>query len=346
MAIIAPDIGIDLGTANTRIYVKKHILIDEPSLLVMDRNGRHTIRAIGSEALSLLGRTGGDVTAVHPLADGMIQEFDMTQYMLQYFVRKAIGASRLVKPRAVITVPCRITPIERRAVRRAALYSGVRENQLHLIEKPFAAALGCHLEVFSPIGSMVVDVGGGTVEAAIISLGDIVASKSIRVGGIKMDEAIIAYVKREFNMLIGERTAEDIKISLGSALPLKEERWMLIRGRDMITNLSQTAQITSAQVYEALRSPCQAILSAIREVLERTPPELAGDVLQSGIHLTGGGAQLFGLDQFIASELNIPVLLAKEPRNSAALGVGYLADNFEVLQRITRSNSLRENEGK
>lgn len=347
MAIIAPDIGIDLGTANTRVYVKnKRILIDEPSLLVIDRNGRHAVRAVGDEALSLLGRTGGDVTAVRPLADGMIREFDMTQYMLQHFVRKAIGVSRLVKPRAVITVPCRISPIERRAVRKAAAYSGVRENQLYLIEKPFAAALGCHLEVFSPVGSMVVDVGGGTVEAAVISLGDIVASKSIRIGGMKMNEAIIAFVKQEFNMLIGDRTAEDIKVSLGAALPLKEERWMLIRGRDMITNLPQTAQITSGQVYEALRSPCQAILSTIQEVLERTPPELAGDVLKAGIYLTGGGAQLFGLDQFIASELNIPVLLAKDPRNSAVMGVGYLAEHYEVLQHIGRSNSLRENEGK
>lgn len=346
MAIIAPDIGIDLGTANTRIYVKKHILIDEPSLVVMDRKGRHAIRAIGDEALSLLGRTAGDVTAVHPLADSIIQEFDMAQYMLQYFVRKAIGASRLVKPRAVITVPCRINPIGRRAVRKAAVYAGARENQLYLIEKPFAAALGCQLDVFNAKGSMIVDVGGGTVEAAVISLGDIVAYKSISIGGVKMDEAIIAFAKREFNMLIGERTAEDAKITLGSALPPAEERWMLIRGRDMITNLSQTAQITSSQVCEALRSPCQAILSAIREVLERTPPELAGDVLQSGIYLTGGGAQLFGLDKYIESALKMPVYLATEPRDSAALGVGYLLEHNEVLQRITRSAATRENEAK
>ena len=223
MAIIAPDIGIDLGTANTQVYVKrKSILVDEPSLLVVDRDGRHAIRAIGEEARVLLGRIGGDVTAVRPLSDGMIRDFDMTQYMLQYFVRKAIGASRLIKPRAVMTVPCRISPIERRAVRRAAIYAGVRDGQLHLVEKPFAAAVGSGLPIFEPYGSMVVDIGGGTTEAAVISLGGVVASRSIRIGGVKMDEAIIAYVRREFNMLIGDRTAEDVKMTLGAALPLKE----------------------------------------------------------------------------------------------------------------------------
>ncbi|MBE5787343.1 MAG: rod shape-determining protein [Clostridiales bacterium] len=343
MAFKAPDIGIDIGTANTRIYVKKKgILIDEPSILVVDRGGRHTIRAIGEEAKSLLGRTSGDVSAVRPLAEGMIRDFDMTQYMLQYFVRKAIGASRLVKPRAVITIPCRISPIERRAIRKAAVYAGIRENQLQLVEKPFAAALGSGLPVFEPTGSMVVDIGGGTTEAAVISLGGVVVSRSIRIGGIKLDEAIINYVKREFNMLIGDRTAEDVKMTLGAALPLKEERRVLVRGRDMITNLPQTAEISSGRVYEALQAPCQAILAAIQHVLERTPPELAGDVMRSGIHLTGGGAQLFGLDQYIASELDMPVLLAREPMNCAARGVGHLAENIEALHRIGKSSFLRE----
>lgn len=343
MAIIAPDIGIDIGTSNTQVYVKnKGIIIDEPSILVVDRGGRHAIRAIGEEARSLLGRTSGDVTAIRPMADGMIRDFDMTQYMLQYFVRKAIGASRLIKPRAVLTIPSRISPIERRAIRRAAIYAGVRESQLHLVEKPFAAAHGSGLPVFDPIGSMVVDIGGGTTEAAVISLGGVVVSRSIRIGGVKMDEAIISYVKREFNMLIGDRTAEDVKMTLGAALPLKEERRVLVRGRDMITNLPQTAEITSTRVYEALKAPCQAILGAIQHVLERTPPELAGDVMRSGIHLTGGGAQLFGLDQYIASELDMPVLLAREPMNCAAMGVGNLAENIEDLHRIERASFLRE----
>ena len=327
MAIIAPDIGIDLGTANTQVYVrKKGIVIDEPSLLVVDRTGRHAVRAIGEEAWALLGRTAADVTSVRPLSDGMIRDFDMTQYMLQYFVRKAIGASRLVKPRAIMTIPCRVSPIERRAVRKAAVYAGVRQGQLHLVEKPFAAAIGSGLPVFEPTGSMVVDIGGGTTEAAVISLGGI----------------IIAYVKREFNMLIGDRTAEDVKIALGSALPLKEERRVLVRGRDMITNLPQTAEISSAAVYEALKGTCQAILGAIQNVLERTPPELAGDVMKSGIHLTGGASQLFGLDQFIASELDMPVLLARDPMGCAALGAGHLADNIELLHRIGKSSFLRE----
>ena len=343
MAIIAPDIAIDLGTANTRIYVKKKgILIDEPSLLVVDRGGRHSVRAIGEEARTLLGRTSADVNAVRPLSEGMIRDFDMTQYMLQYFVRKAIGASRLVRPRAVMTLPCRVSPIERRAVRKAAEYAGVRPGHLYLIEKPFAAAYGSGLPVFDPIGSMVVDIGGGTTEAAVISLGGIVVSRSIRIGGVKMDEAIIAYVKREFNMLIGDRTAEDVKNALGSALPLKEERRVLVRGRDMITNLPKTTEISSSRVYEALKGPCEAILGAIQNVLSRTPPELAGDVMRAGIHITGGGAQLFGLDQYIASELEMPVLLARDPLNSAIQGAGRLAESIESLHRIGKSSFLRE----
>ena len=343
MAIIAPDIGIDLGTANTQVYVKKKgIVINEPSLLVVDRGGRHTVRAIGEEARVLLGRTASDVTAIRPLSDALIRDIDMTQYMLQYFVRKAIGASRLVKPRAVMTVPSRVTMLERRLVRKAAVYAGLREKQVHLVDKPFAAAFGLNLPVFEPTGSMVVDVGGGTTECAVICLGGVVVSRSIRVGGDKMDEAIIAFVKREYNMLIGDRTAEDVKMTLGSALPLSEERRVLVRGRDMITNLPQTVEISSARVYDALRAPCQAILKAIQHVLEHTPPELAGDVMRSGIHLTGGGAQLFGLDQFIASELEMPVLLARDPMNSAALGAGRLAENIEDLHRIGKSSFLRE----
>ena len=343
MAIVAPDIGIDLGTANTQVYVKKKgIVINEPSLLVADRGGRHSVRAIGEEARVLLGRTSADVLAVKPLYEGMIRDFDMAEYMLQFFVRKAIGVSRLVGPRAIMTIPCRVSPIERRAVRRAAAYAGIRENHLHLVEKPFASAIGLGLPVFNPIGSMVVDIGGGTTEAAVISLGGIVVSRSIRVGGIKMDEDIIAYIKKKFNMLIGDRTAEDVKTALGSALPLKEERRVLVRGRDMITNLPQTADISSAQIHEALQESCKAILAAIQYVLERTPPELAGDVMKSGIHLTGGGSQLFALDQYIASELEMPVLLARDPMNSAAMGVGHLADNMEDLHRIGKSSFLRQ----
>ncbi len=343
MAIIAPDIGIDLGTSNTLVHVrKKGIVINEPTVLVVDKTAKHTVQAIGEDARTLLGRTGGDLTAVQPMSDGMIRDFEMTEFMLQYFIRKAIGVSRLVKPRAVVTIPCRMSPIERRAVRQAALYSGIRKNGLTLLEKPFAAALGCGLPVFEPVGSMVVDIGGGTTEAAVISLGGIVVSRSVRIGGSKMDEAVAAYIKRDFNMLIGDRTAEEIKIDMGAALPLKEDRKALIRGRDLITNLPQTAEISASKVYEALKPTCDAILSAIQFVLEKTPPELCSDIVRGGIHLTGGGSLLFGLDQYIATELGITVYLAKDPLSCAALGVGQLTDNYDWVQRIVKSAFLHD----
>ena len=339
----APDIGIDLGTSNTRIYVKKKgIVLDEPTYLVVDKTGKHQIRAIGEEARLMMGRTGDEVTAVRPVQEGTIRDFEMTQYLLQYFIKKAVGVSHLLKPRAMITIPCHISPIDRRVVRQAAFRAGVRQSQLHLVEKPFAAAHGCGLEVFDPIGNLVVDIGGGMTEVAVISLGSIVVSRSIRIGGMKMNDAIIAYIKREFNMLIGDRTAEDVKIDLGSALPLKNERKVLVRGRDMITNLPQTAEISSAKIYEALHPSCEAILAAIQYVLERTPPELAGDVLRGGIHMTGGGSLLFGLDQYIATELGIPVLLAKEPMSCTILGIGDLTESSDKLPRISRSAALRE----
>ena len=343
MAIIAPDIGIDLGTSNTLVHVRrKGIVINEPTLLVVDSGNKHSTRALGEDARVLLGRTTGDIVAIRPLQDGAVKDYDMTEAILRFFIRKAIGASQLVKPRALITIPSRITAIERKAVKEAALSAGVRHKALTLIEKPFAAAIGSGLPAFEPKGSMIVDIGGGTTEVAVISLGGIVISRSIRVGGIKMDEAIINYFKREFNMLIGDRTAEEVKIDLGSALPFSEERRAYARGRDLITNLPQTAEISSVKVFEALKAPCQAILSAIQYVLERTPPELAGDVMRSGIHLTGGGSLLFGIDQFIASELDMPVLLAKEPMSCAAIGIGYLTENIELLPRIGKSSFLRD----
>ncbi len=343
MAIIAPDIGIDLGTSNTLVHVRrKGIVINEPTILVVNAQGKHTVKAIGEDARALLGRTTGDVTAVRPLTDGMIRDFEMAEYLLHFFMKKAIGVSRLVKPRAIVTIPSRMSPIERRAVRQAALYAGVRKNGLNLIEKPFAAALGSGLPVFEPVGSMVVDIGGGTTEVAVISLGGIVVSRSVRIGGEKMDEAVAAYIKRDFNMLIGDRTAEEVKMDLGAALPLKEERKALIRGRDLITNLPQTAEISSTKIYEALKPTCDAILAAIQFVLERTPPELCSDIMRDGIHLTGGGALLFGLDQYIASELGMTVYLAKDPLSCSAVGVGQLTENYDLLGRIVRSAFLRD----
>ena len=342
MAIIAPDVGIDLGTCNTRIYVKhKGAVLDEPTLIVTS-GSKNRLLAVGEEARLLMGRTTEDVNDIHPLLDGKINDFEMTQEYLLYMMKKAIGVSRLVKPRMLVSSPCRMTAIEKRVLRQAALYAGARQAALTLIEKPFAAAFGCGLPVFEPTGSMVVDIGGGMTEAAVISLGGIVISRSVKVGGDRMNSAVIAYIKKEFNMLIGSRTAENIKIDLGAALPLKDERRIVIRGRDMITNLPQTAEVSSSGIYEALHPSCEAILAAIRFVLERTPPELAGDVLKGGIHLTGGGSQLFGLDQYIASELNIPVLLAKDPASCTLQGLGNLVEQMELLPRLSLSSALRD----
>lgn len=343
MAIIAPDIAIDLGTSNTQVYAKrKGIVLNEPTLMVVSGGKKKTVKAFGEDARMMLGRPAGEIAAVRPIEDGVIRDYDMTEYMLEFFIRKAIGSSRLVRPRGFITIPGRVTAIERKVITEAAENAGIRKGALHLIEKPFAAALGSDLPVFEPRGSMVVDIGGGTTEVAVISLGGIVVSRSIRVGGIGMDRAIIEYIKRKFNMLIGDRTAEDVKFDLGAALPMTESRRAFVRGRDLVTNLPQTAEITSGMVYEALKEPCEQILSAIQYVLERTPPELAGDVMRSGIHLTGGGSLLCGMDRFIATELDMPVLLAKEPMDCAILGIGQMAENIELLQKMCTSSSVRE----
>ncbi len=345
MAIIAPDIGIDLGTSNTLVYVsRKGILINEPTLLIVSGGAKRTLRAIGADARAMVGRTTGGDVAVRPLRDGAVKEYEMTETILRYFIRKAIGASQLMKPRVFITVPCHISAVERRVVREAALHAGARKNAVHLIEKPFASAYGSGLPVFQPEGSMVVDIGGGTTEVALISIGGIVCSRSIKVGGIKMDEAIIDFIRRDYNMLIGDRMAEDLKTDWGSALPVKDERKVMIRGRDLITGLPQTAEITSAKIYEALQKPCLKILQAITSVLEKAPPELAGDVLRKGIYLMGGGAQLYGIEHFLASELGLPVVLAKDPMSCAAVGVGHLAENAELLPRIGRSNFMKDEE--
>ncbi|NLZ89266.1 MAG: rod shape-determining protein [Clostridiales bacterium] len=343
MAIIAPDLGIDLGTSNTLVFVrKKGILINEPTLLVVSGGARRTIKAIGQDARVLVGRTTGGDVAVRPLQDGTIKEYDMTESILRYFIRKAIGVSHLVKPRAFITIPCRISAVEKRVIREASIAAGIRRNAVHLIEKPFASAYGSGLNVFEPEGNMVVDIGGGTTEVALISIGGVVGSKSISTGGIRMDEAIVEYIKHDYNMLIGDQKAEDVKIDWGSALPFKEERKVLIRGRDIITGLPQTAEITTTRIYEALQAPCRQILKAIRDVLDKAPPELAGDILRKGIYLMGGGAQLYGLDVFLATELGLPVTIAKDPMLCAAIGVGNLAENASLLPRIGRSAFMRD----
>ena len=341
MAFVAHDLGIDLGTSNTLVFVKgKGIVVNEPTIVVVESTNERKVRAVGDDAKIMLGRTTEGVMAVRPMREGVITDFDMTQILLQYFSRKAVGSSYLVKPRLFLTYPCSISGIEQRAVMEAARVSGGRK--VYLVEKPFAAALGSGLPVFDPRGCMIVDIGGGTTDVSVISLGGVVISHSIRVGGVKMDEAIINFIKREFNILIGDRTAEEVKLDLGAALPIREERRARIRGRDMVTNLPQTTEITSTQIYEAIHEPCLAILSAIKWVLERTPPELAADVMHNGIYITGGGSLLYGMDQMIASELGIPVLLAKEPMDCAALGLGNIIENFDLLQHLGRTSFLKQ----
>ena len=341
MGFVAHDLGVDLGTSNTLVYVKgKGIVISEPTIVVVESSNERRVRAVGDDAKIMMGRTTEGVMAIRPMREGVITDFDMTEILIQYFIRKAIGSSYIVKPRLFLTYPCSISAIERRAIMEAAKLAGSRK--VFLVEKPFAAALGSGLPVFDPNGCMVVDIGGGTTDVAVISLGGIVISHSIRVGGIKMDEAIINYIKREFNILIGERTAEEIKLDIGAALPTREERRVRIRGRDMVTNLPHITEITSTQIYQAIREPCLAVLSAIKWVLERTPPELAADVMHNGIYLTGGGSLLYGMDQLVATELGIPVLLAKEPIDCASLGLGNIIENFELLQSLGRSAFLKQ----
>jgi len=329
---IAPDVAIDLGTSNTLVYVKgAGIEVNEPSVLLVDTSGKHTVKAIGDDAHALMGRTGDNSTVVNPLKDGVISDYEMTVNMIRSFLRRAIGSSYLVGPRISLTVSCNISSIERKAVNEAAQAAGARRNHVYLIEKPFVAALGSGLPVYEAVGSMIVDIGGGTVDIAVISLGGIVIHQSIRVGGNKMDEAIANYTKREFNIEIGLKTAEDIKLDLGAAVLLPEERVIRIRGRDVITSLPHDTKLTSRQVHEALHEPCLAILEAIKKVLEKTPPELSADIMRNGIYLSGGGAKLAGLDQFIADEIGIPVFLAKDPAEASILGQRYLIDNIEVM---------------
>ncbi|HPR77120.1 MAG TPA: rod shape-determining protein, partial [Candidatus Limiplasma sp.] len=282
MGFAAHDLGIDLGTSNTLVYVGgKNIVVNEPTIVVVESTNERRVRAVGDDAKIMLGRTTEGVMAIRPMREGVITDFDMTRILLQYFTRKAIGSSYLLKPRLFLTYPCSISSIEQRAVMEAAKCAGGRK--IFLVEKPFASALGSGLPVFEPNGCMIVDIGGGTTDVSVISLGGVVLSHSIRVGGVKMDEAIINFIKREFNILIGDRTAEEVKLDLGAALPIREERRARIRGRDMVTNLPQTTEITSTQIYQAIHEPCLAILSAIKWVLERAPPELAADVMHNGI---------------------------------------------------------------
>lgn len=320
--LFSQDIGVDLGTANTLVFVKgKGIVIREPSVVAVDeRTNPKTVVAVGADAKRMIGRTPGSITAVRPLKDGVIADFDMTSDMLKEFIRRAISGSPFNRARVMICIPSGVTEVERRAVHDAAKSAGAR--YVSLIEEPMAAAIGAGLPVLEATGSMIVDIGGGTSEVAVISLGDIVTAKSVRVAGDNFDEAVISYVKRTFNLLIGERSAEDIKLKLGSAYPYEGEAAMEIKGRNLLDGLPKSVEITSEQVREALADPVDQILDSIRYTLDRTPPELSADIMERGIMLTGGGALLRGLDKLISAETGMPVKVAAEPLDCVVNGTG------------------------
>lgn len=340
MQIIAPDMGFDLGSSNTLVYVKgRKIVLSEPTVVVASAQDRHIVRAVGEEAFRLMGRTTDTLIAIRPLKDGTMNDFDSTEVLVEYFIHKAIGSSRLVGPRVLVAVPSLLKSVDRRAIQEAVEVAGARKRGVYLVDKPLAAAIGSGLPVYEPTGTMVVDIGGGTTDVAVVSLGGIVVAQSIPVGGTKMDEAIVNYLKKNASMHISPRTAEDVKIDLGSAMPQTNLRRIRIRGRDLLSAHAMDVEFTSAQAYEALKDVCAAILGAIHWVLERTPPELAADIMRTGIYLTGGGSQLFALDQYIATNLGIPVLLAREPEDATVTGLGYLIEHEDLFEAITRRSN-------
>ena len=318
--MFSKDIGIDLGTANTLVFMKgKGIVMREPSVVAVDVRTEEVL-AVGDQAKQMIGRTPGSIVAVRPLKDGVIADFDVTATMLKHFIRKALHNSAFSRPRVVVCIPSGVTEVERRAVEDAARQAGAKD--VDLIEEPMAAAIGAGLPVAEPTGSMVVDIGGGTAEVAVISLGDIVTSVSVRVAGDKFDEAIISYVKKKYNLLIGERTAEDIKIKIGSCFPSAEEDYIEVRGRNLVTGLPRTIKVSSGETEEALKESTNQIVEAIHSVLEKTPPELAADIADRGIVLTGGGSLLNGLEDLITSKTGISAVTAEDPMTAVAIGTG------------------------
>ena len=336
VGLFSNDLAIDLGTANTLIYVKNQgIVCNEPSVVaVQQRNERvgKKVLAVGAEAKKMVGRTPGNIVAIRPLKDGVIADFEIAEAMLRYFIRKVHNRHTLVRPRIIIGVPFGITEVEKRAVRESAESAGARE--VYLIEEPMAAAIGARLPITEPTGSMIVDIGGGTTEVAVISLSGIVFSRSIRVGGDKMDEAISQYIKRKHNLLVGERTAELIKISIGSAYPDDEIRTMEIKGRDLVAGVPKTVVITDEEIRDSLVEPINQIVEAVRISLERTPPELASDIVDRGITLAGGGALLRNLDVLLREETGLPVTLAEDPLTAVVMGAGKALDEISLLREV------------
>lgn len=336
IGVFSNDLAIDLGTANTLIYAKgKGIISSEPSVVAVrrDSRGQKKVLAVGKEAKDMLGKTPGSIEAIRPMKDGVIADFEVTEAMLRYFIRKAHNRKSLVRPRIIVGIPSGITEVEKRAVRESAESAGARE--VYLIEEPMAAAIGSGMPVTEPSGNMIVDIGGGTTEVAVISLAGIVYAQSVRVAGDKLDECIVQFIKRNYNLLIGERTAELIKINIGNAYPDVEVRSMEIKGRDLVTGIPRNLSVSSDEIREAMAEPIHTIVDAIKTTLERTPPELAGDIVDKGIMLAGGGALIRGLDKLIHEETKLPVMIAEDPLSCVALGAGKALDEIDVLREVS-----------
>ena len=335
LGLFSNDMGIDLGTATTLVFVKgEGVVLCEPSVVAIERGTSHVL-AVGEEAKRMLGRTPGNIIAIRPMKDGVISDFEITEAMLRYFIKKVHHRRVLVRPRIVIAIPSGITEVEKRAVKDSAERAGARE--VFLIEEPIAAAIGVGLPIQEPVGNMIIDIGGGTTEIAVISLAGTVFSKSIRIGGDEMNEAIIEYLKKTYNLLVGERTAEDIKIKIGSAYPLEEEMSMEVKGRDLVAGLPKIVTITSEEIRESLQEPLRAILDVSKISLERTPPELAADLIEHGIVMAGGGSLLRGLDKLISEETGLPVHITDDPVTAVANGTGRVLSEIQYLKKVTVS---------
>jgi rod shape-determining protein MreB len=332
MSFIGRDMAVDLGTANTLVYVRgKGVVLNEPSVVAINiKTGG--ILAVGAEAKKMIGRTPGNIVAIRPLKDGVIADFDTTERMLRYFIQKVHKRRHLAKPRIVVCVPSGITGVEQRAVKDAGYAAGARK--VYIIEEPMAAAIGAGLPVHEPTGNMVVDIGGGTTEVAVISLGGIVTSQSIRVGGDELDTSIIAYVKKEYSLMLGERTAEEIKMAIGSAFPSEEEPQAEIRGRDLVSGLPKTIVVSAQEIRKAIEEPVNQIVDAVKTTLDKCPPELSGDIMDRGIVVTGGGALLRGLDERLRHETGMPIHITERPLDSVAMGSGKCVEEFEALQQV------------
>jgi rod shape-determining protein MreB len=338
-SLFSTDLAIDLGTANTLVYVKgKGIVSNEPSVVAVyrDPRGNQKILAIGEEAKEMLGRTPGNIIPIRPMKDGVIADFEVTEQMLRYFIFKAHNRRTFVRPLVVVCVPSGITPVERRAVKESAESAGARE--VYLIDEPMAAAIGADLPITAASGNMILDIGGGTTEVAVISMGGIVTSNSIRVGGDKMDEAIIQYAKRRYNLFIGERTAEQVKITLGNAFPSDEDgSTMEVKGRDVVSGIPKVLELTAAEVKEAMTEPLNSIIDVVRTTLERTPPELASDIVDKGVVLTGGGALLKNIDVLLRNAVNLPISVIEDPLSTVVMGSGKLLDDRDLLREVALS---------